>query len=104
MLYVTTQKLNIRRSPRITPVNRVGMLDVGMQREILEILPANQNGEVWGRITEPDNKGVALWVCISNMNTKFMLPVESESPQIAGRWAQEVDAFLRGLGYKGVKP
>jgi hypothetical protein len=108
MLYVATQRLNIRREPRITSSNRVGELAAGTQREVHEVLPMNKDNQVWGRISEPDNHGIALWVCLENLNTKFMKPVgEASSPAVAstsGNWQREVDAFLRGLGYQGAKP
>lgn len=101
-IYAATQRLNIRREPRITPQNRVGEIAAGTQREVFELMPMNKENQVWGRISQPDSHGVSLWVCIENLNTKFMIPVSSSIP--AGNWVNEVDAFLRGIGYTGTRP
>lgn len=83
MKYITLQRLNIRRQPRITSSNRVGELDPGTQREVYETLVDAQNN-TWGRISEPDNYGVSLWFMIKNINKEFARPVADEQPAPAG--------------------
>ena len=79
MKYITLQRLNIRKQPRITSTNRVGTLDMGTEREVYETIVDSQNN-TWGRISEPDNYGQSLWFMIKNINKEFARPVVETAP------------------------
>lgn len=106
MLYRALQTVNIRREPRITTTNRVGRIDAGTVREVYETI-VDRNNWTWGRVSDYDNHGVAQWMCIRNVNTIFMTPVESGPDQaIEARVAAiearvaAIEAWARGQGMR----
>jgi len=82
-MYEATDTVNIRKEPRIVESkilgkwinNRVGQLDAGDQRMIYSII-TDSNNYTWGRVSQSDSAGVALWVCVNTTNRVFMKPVE----------------------------
>lgn len=83
-LYKCVSKVTIRREPRIIEntkgTNQVGMLDVGTQRKVYEIVTQSDNS-IWGRISQPDAAGISQWVCIQGLNRTYM---ELVYPDVAG--------------------
>lgn len=75
MLYSIQKTVTIRKEPRIVnwPSNAQGMLAAGDSRDVLEQV-TTQDGSTWGRISEFDANGKALWFCIVNTNTRFAVP------------------------------
>lgn len=76
---VLTTTLNIRKEPRVLWTNVFGKLKVGDSRQVYEFL-TNDKNEVWGRISEYDSAGKALWICAKNINREFLKLVPSTDP------------------------
>ncbi|MDD2921475.1 MAG: hypothetical protein PHQ36_04245 [Anaerolineales bacterium] len=85
-LYEIISKVTIRREPRIVefkhPIlkwvsNSVGTLELGDQREVYSIVTDKTNN-TWGRISESDASGKALWICLQGLNRSYAKPVNPE--------------------------
>lgn len=99
--YETKQVLNIRREPRITGSNIVGQLSAGTRRTIYSLI-TNDRGETWGRVSESDNAGIAEWVCIQNLNRKFMEQLTNEKPPVVSEVTRaEFDRLVKWAREKG---
>ena len=110
-MYTAKKTVNIRREPRIVENvlgnNRAGQLLVGTQRMIYQIV-TNKDNSTWGRVSESDASGIALWVCIQNTNTVFMEPVNEYIPVPSqGEMTAEfisrflaLEAWAKTQGYK----
>lgn len=80
IVYTSVHQVIIRREPRIVEyldgakkfiTNQVGLLKIGDQRIVYEIVTDNNN-YTWGRISEPDGAGKSTWVCIRGLNRTYM--------------------------------
>lgn len=99
-LYEAQADVNIRREPRVVEykvagkfiTNRVGAINVGTQRIIFSLL-TNDKGETWGRVSEADSAGIAEWVCVQNLNRRFMKPISS-AVEVTAPSGDAVDALL----------
>lgn len=69
-IYEVISSLTIRREPRITSSNRAGSLTIGTRRQVYSVV-TNPDNSTWGRISEPDAAGIALWMCLQNINRTF---------------------------------
>jgi len=78
-MYEAQGFVNIRLQPRITKDNIRGGLDDGKQKMIYSI-KTDGRFYTWGRLTQADNAGDALWVCIQIPNRVFMKYVGDDSP------------------------
>ena len=73
---VINEKLNIRQEPRVLLSNVAGQLSFGDIRQVYETITDDSNN-IWGRISEENNAGKALWICMSNLNRRFVEEVEA---------------------------
>ncbi len=71
--------VNIRREPKIGLTNIKGKLSVGTQRTIYSVITDNNN-MTWGRVSLADSAGISEWVCIREINRKFMKFIEPLPP------------------------
>lgn len=115
-MYEAIDTVNIRKEPRIVESkilgkwinNRVGQLDAGDQRMIYSIV-TDSNNYTWGRVSQNDSAGVALWVCINTTNKVFMKPVDDyvtpvvNPPALSTEFISRflaLEAWAKTQGYK----
>ena len=70
------------KGERIT--NQEGLYKSGTRVEILSTA-TNPDNSTWGRVSEPDAAGVALWACIKGLNRQYMKPLETEESYLSRR-------------------
>ena len=77
---VISSLLNIRKEPRVTWTNIKGQLKMGDVRDVYEFITTPATNDVWGRISEYDGAGKALWICAKNVNREFIELVPKTDP------------------------
>ncbi len=105
MIYKILKTVNLRKTPRITPFNRVGRYETGREVDVLETI-IDSSGRKWGQVTEADAHGQSIWFCIKTTNSAFAKPLDpvsivtpsAELPADVRRLIKTiVDSYLRDI-------
>lgn len=78
--------LIVRKEPKITAWNKIGFLSFGSRRQVYSVA-TNDKGESWGRISESDAAGQALWICLQGLNRTYAKRIETQSGDLAAHVA-----------------
>lgn len=70
--------LIVRKEPKITLWNKSGFLSFGARRQVYSVA-TNDKGETWGRVSESDAAGQALWICMQGLNRTYVKRIETPS-------------------------
>ena len=104
-IYEVMSTVNVRKEPRVTWTNKVGQKSAGTRVQVYSVQTNNDNS-TWGRISEPDAAGVALWCCIQEVNRqflKFVKPVEAPADtriELLEKRLDKLTNWARVQGYK----
>lgn len=100
-IYVAITNVNIRKEPRVVDnilgTNKIGAITAGTRREVFETLTNNDNS-TWGRISDFDSAGKALWICIHGLNREYLRYVEPNKMTVEDRLTR-LENWARTKGY-----
>lgn len=100
--YEVISPVTIRREPRILNENAKGVLSIGTKRHVYSVITDEKN-QTWGRVSESDAAGQALWICLKSINREYVkrLSVEPAPDRDVMARLAALEEWARGQGYKG---